>query len=967
MNEELASSTTDALCKVRQIFEDPSAGAYKIVTGQISVLDQPDGLSDELIKSTLLWIQMFNARGETFGMSPKDQALVKKIANRRGISGHDAGADVAVTEAISDLYGVVLGLQFEPVSLEQLQKISDAEKRVAEIEGNLTEAQNAAVINLNINLADDRARILSLLGNDNATEAAFLKLLDLAKASDQGARTNHQRRMLVKFCDWLSRNDADETLRLILPVIMENSKAAPPDVESLTLHKMLAEFFNRYGDRIESGVHLARLKSALKELGLDRLSLEHLDDTLEKWNAAICAQAASAVERYRLFNEAVVSHVSIAALAYQGPNGKQEDYDRMLAICGFLSDVRTYERIIKQDDANYLESVGEIIENTPVPSELDPHVDDFREFHVLMEAAEGDDPPETAQNALLNYCRKDGLKPDLRARALMRLAYISLNSEDWPEALDRFGSAGAIGRDNSIEDVQIEALKGMGTIKFALQEFAQSSAMAGAAIARVEAMRENLRAPYLASTFMADKFELYVLAINAARWLGDLDTMQSRIELVKARALQQPPGAIDAEKRETTRKALVSMREEAVLFHAQDHRRDQMLFRRRAAWEAMKLSQGDLPPKFDLARLQSRLGHSTTVLSYFFFSPSILLVTAITANKVQAERVAIEDEDGFYQTIARLQNAHHGATGISECLRRLAAVVFPAKLAPFIMASEQLIVCAHQSLHAVPFAALPWQGEPLIQNRTVGMVPNLTCLNRDDEPSNAEGLFAMATRETAVLPDRPLNHAEAEINTAVDIWTKASKPSFSLCGSELTLKGLHREESQNALRTASVVHIGTHGSDVNEPDAMRAPMEAHLFMNEATLDGMELSTFELNADVVILAACHAAKRAVSARGLKTLPSDAVYGLQAALHTAGAKSIIGAMWIVDDKTTATITKHIHKALVQGATPVQALRLAINQFRNGANLIESDPSFWAPYTAIVFGPVAFGLISSERNYL
>lgn len=955
MNEQISSRTADALRKVRRIFEDPSAAAYKLVAGQVSVLDQPNELSDELVKNTLLWIQMFNARGQPIGLSPADHVIVEEVANRRGILGYDADADMAAAEIINDLFDVVLALQFDPASVEQLQTISDTEQRLAELQGRLTEAQNAAVIDLRINLAENRARVLSVLGNDSAAEAAFLELLNLAKAT----KANTHRRMLVKFCDWLSRIDADETLRWLLPVLKDNSQAAPPDVESLTLHKLLAEFFNRYGDRMESEVHLDRLKSTLKELGLGRLSLEHLGDTLKKWTSAICAQTTNTVERYRLFSEAVVSHVSISALAYQGPNGKQEDNDRMLAICEFLSDVRNYERAVKEEDAVFLQDAGEVIDDTPFPNQFDTHEHDFREFNFLMDATEGNAPPKSAQRALLDYCSKDGLQPGLKARALMRLAYISLNCEDFSEALERFGSAAAVGHDNRIEDVQIEALKGIGTIQFVLKDFEQSSATTGAAIARVEAMREKLRAPYLASTFLADKFDLYVLAINAARWLGDLEIMQSRIELIKARALQQPPGVISAEKRETTRQTLISMREEAVQFGSQDHRRGQILFRRRAAWEAMTLSQEPPSQAFDLDALQSRLGNSTTVLSYFFFSPSIFLVTAITTDRIQVERVVVEDEERFYQAIARLQNAHHGASGISGCLRRLATVVFPTILDPFIEASEQLIVCAHQSLHSVPFAALPWKGEPLIQNRTVGMVPNLTCLNRDDKRLSTEGLFAIATRETAVLPDRPLDHAEPEVKATVDIWTKASKPSFSLCGSDLTLKSLHQEESQNALRAASVVHIGTHGSDVNEPDAMRAPMEAHLCLNDAAVDGMELSTLELNADVVILAACHAGKRAISARGLKTLPSDAVYGLQAALHTAGAKSIIGALWIVDDKTTATITKHLHNALVQGVTPVQALRFAINKFRIEASLVEKDPSFWAPYTAIVFGPNAFGL--------
>ena len=957
--------TLEALRNLTKIFEDPSAAAHRLVTANTSAPVEPLELTDEVIKNTLLWMAMFTARGDTIPLDPKTQALVHELASNRGIQGHDADADIAETEAISDIFDFVIGLQLEPASNEQLQTIADAEQRLSNIEGDLTETQNTAVTALKLNLAEDRARILSLIGNDAATEAAFLNLLDLAKTSDNGAMTNHHRRTLVKFCDWLSSNNADETLRWMLPVLMEDSQATPPDADSLTLHTMLSGFFSRYGDRMESDVHLDRLKLALKKLGLDKLSVERLNETFEHWNRSICDHETAAVERHRLLNQALVAHVSIAALAFQGPSGTKKDHDRMLAISELVSDMRAFERTVKHSDAEYLERTGEAGNDTPVTAEFDPYAEDYREFNDLMHATEGDNPPEAAQLALLDYCNKDGLLPGLKARALMRLAYISLNAEDWSEAYDRFASAGAIGRDNGIEDVQIEALKGMGTIKFALGEFDQSSAMAGAAVARVEAMRETLRAPYLASSFLADKFELYVLAINAARWLGDLGLMQSRIELIKARALQQAPGSIDPAQREITRKTLVSMREEASQLQQRDRRRGQVVSRRRAAWEAMTLTRETSMPGLDLTGLQSRLDNGNTVLSYFFFSPSVLLITVITSKEIQTERIAIDDDEGFYQSIARLQKAHHGAPGIAGCLRRLAAVLFPAELDPFIEASDQLIVCAHQSLHSVPFAALPWKGNPLIQDRAVGMVPNLTCLILDDEPTKSDGLFAMATRDTAILPERPLEYAEAEAQAAVDIWSEASKPAFALCGSNLTLEGLYDAESQSALRAASVVHVGTHGSDVNEPDAARAPMEAHLCLHENILDGMEISALEINANVVILAACHAGKRAISARGLKTLPSDAVYGLQSALHMAGAKSIIGAMWIVDDRTTATITRYLHNELVRGAAPVRALRLAINAFRKSANLIESDPSFWAPFTAIAFGPSAFGLKNFERS--
>jgi len=194
---------------------------------------------------------------------------------------------------------------------------------------------------------------------------------------------------------------------------------------------------------------------------------------------------------------------------------------------------------------------------------------------------------------------------------------------------------------------------------------------------------------------------------------------------------------------------------------------------------------------------------------------------------------------------------------------------------------------------------------------------------------------------------------------AAKVWTDAGADATLFLGAAAQYDLITDADTLAALARAKVVQFGLHGSDVSTSDLLQSPMESGLYLYDEHLDGLDISTFDLSADVVVLAACHAGKRAISARGLATLPDDSVYGLQAALHTAGAQSMIGGLWEIDDVAAAKITPDLHRRLVAGEIPAAALRGALLTYRDKAGPILNGVAFWGAFSLVAFGPRTLGL--------
>lgn len=103
--------------------------------------------------------------------------------------------------------------------------------------------------------------------------------------------------------------------------------------------------------------------------------------------------------------------------------------------------------------------------------------------------------------------------------------------------------------------------------------------------------------------------------------------------------------------------------------------------------------------------------------------------------------------------------------------------------------------------------------------------------------------------------------------------------------------------------------------------------------------------------LVVLSACLTAQGRVRA-------GQGVFGLQRAFLVAGAESVVGSLWRVQDEVTVVLMAAFYERLLDGAPVLEALRAAAMEARR----VDPHPSAWAPFIAI--GPGAITALDDEE---
>jgi CHAT domain-containing protein len=171
------------------------------------------------------------------------------------------------------------------------------------------------------------------------------------------------------------------------------------------------------------------------------------------------------------------------------------------------------------------------------------------------------------------------------------------------------------------------------------------------------------------------------------------------------------------------------------------------------------------------------------------------------------------------------------------------------------------------------------------------------------------------------------------------------------------------ENLKQAVQNPTVLHIASHGFYLEQASNSENPILGHsknpllrsiLFLSGAqnTLrnqnigkeDGIftayEMSNLNLkNTELVVLSACHT--------GLGRIKNgEGVYGLQRAVLTAGAKSLIISLWEVDDKATQELMVHFYESWCSGMAKQQAFRVAQLKVKEKYK----NPFYWGGFVLI-----------------
>lgn len=122
------------------------------------------------------------------------------------------------------------------------------------------------------------------------------------------------------------------------------------------------------------------------------------------------------------------------------------------------------------------------------------------------------------------------------------------------------------------------------------------------------------------------------------------------------------------------------------------------------------------------------------------------------------------------------------------------------------------------------------------------------------------------------------------------------------------------------------------------PDPER--LSAEITKEDFILTIGEVLNAQLRAKLVVLSCCHSGRGEIKAEG--------VVGIARAFMAVGARSVLVALWAIDDEATLEFMKCFYHHLAEGRRASESLNLAMKSLRESEKF--SKIKFWAPFLLI-----------------
>ncbi|NET28127.1 CHAT domain-containing tetratricopeptide repeat protein [Okeania sp. SIO1I7] len=138
-----------------------------------------------------------------------------------------------------------------------------------------------------------------------------------------------------------------------------------------------------------------------------------------------------------------------------------------------------------------------------------------------------------------------------------------------------------------------------------------------------------------------------------------------------------------------------------------------------------------------------------------------------------------------------------------------------------------------------------------------------------------------------------------------------------------------------------IVHFATHGFANGRQPELSGVIMSLVDKNGNWQNGFlrlnDIFNLNLPAELVVLSACQTAKG-------KDIKGEGLVGLTRGFMYAGAKRVVGSLWVVDDVATADLMSQFYQGMLeQGLSPVEALRAAQLQMWEGG----ISPYYWGAF--------------------
>ena len=246
---------------------------------------------------------------------------------------------------------------------------------------------------------------------------------------------------------------------------------------------------------------------------------------------------------------------------------------------------------------------------------------------------------------------------------------------------------------------------------------------------------------------------------------------------------------------------------------------------------------------------------------------------------------------------------------------------------------EELLIVPNGALGLTPWAAV-------IESMRIRTVPSLTSyqliLSVPEGYHKKTGVLLVGNPCLRELenPFQDLPCAQEEVEMIASFFN-----TIPLTGREAT-----KAEVMKRMSSVGLIHIAAHGNERTGEIALSPnPGWASKFpqRKDYILKMSDVQAANLRARLVVLSCAY------SGRG-RILKGEGVVGIARAFLSAGARSVLVALWSIDDEATMVFMKSFYQLLRDGKTASAAVHQSMKSLRESEHF--SEMKYWAPFQLI-----------------
>ena len=260
-----------------------------------------------------------------------------------------------------------------------------------------------------------------------------------------------------------------------------------------------------------------------------------------------------------------------------------------------------------------------------------------------------------------------------------------------------------------------------------------------------------------------------------------------------------------------------------------------------------------------------------------------------------------------------------------------------------LLKEPEIIIVPDRGLYRVPFPALlDKKGKYLTETFRIRVVPSLTTLKLiQDSPTDYRSQTG-----ALLVGDPDVGEVIYRGRLKKFVPLPGARKEAEIIGRLLGVRpllGQHatKQAVLDRIKSVSLIHIAAHGNAERGEIALAPPGSTAGIPREDDylLKMSDISQVQVRAKLVVLSCCHSGRGQIRAEG--------VVGIARAFLGSGARSVLVALWALEDIATEQLMSRFYENLVRGKSASESLHEAIKWMRDNGF---TEVSEWAPFMLI-----------------